>query len=155
MSAFYAHQDRDFSIGVGAADFRGCGAEGEIFRMRADHLADGVDLIERALHRFGAGDRARHPDGKENRAEAAFAHARDVDAAVGVTDADVEAGVRRRWVVSSCVSTTMLSKCSFFARGVTSRMVNFDINSDPPRSNAHVAAISRWTDQISPRNRKR
>jgi hypothetical protein len=58
--------------------------------MLADLLADSADLIESFLDSLRSGDFAGNPDGKENRAEVAVAHARDVDAAVGVADAQVE-----------------------------------------------------------------
>src|SRR5260370_39006414 len=58
--------------------------------MTPDLLAHGVNLVERALHRFRTGDGAGHPDGEEDRAHPAFLHARDVNVAAGVAVTQVE-----------------------------------------------------------------
>ena len=55
----------------------------------ADVLADGVDLVERLLDGGRAHDAAVDPDRKEDGVHAAFAHARDVDGAVGVALAEI------------------------------------------------------------------
>src|SRR5207302_10015223 len=56
-----------------------------------DGFANAVDQIERALDGGRAGDVARNPDREKQRIETTFAHARHVDVAVGVADADIEA----------------------------------------------------------------
>ena len=63
--------------------------------MFAHLIAHRIDLIERVLHRLGSGDFARHPDRKENRAESALLHARNVDAARRVARAEVEIAVHQ------------------------------------------------------------
>jgi hypothetical protein len=61
--------------------------------MSAHSLVHRVNLIESFLDRLGAGGLAGKPDGKENGVEAAFAHAGDVNIAVGVAGADVESRI--------------------------------------------------------------
>src|ERR1700734_2198672 len=58
--------------------------------MRDDGAADGFDLSRGAIDGGLASDGARNPDGEEDRVEAAFAHARDVDVAVRVSCAEIE-----------------------------------------------------------------
>ena len=81
------------SFFVGLADFGGGGGEHDFVRMFAHLLAHGVDLVESAVHGFGASDFARNPDGEEDGAEAAFFHAGDIDAAVGGAFAEIEFAV--------------------------------------------------------------
>ena len=63
--------------------------------MLAGLFAHSVDLGQGFFHRFGSGDSAGDPDRKENRAEVALAHARNIDAAVGVARSEVEVIVKQ------------------------------------------------------------
>jgi len=93
VAAFNADEGGDFVLGVGGADLVGGGGEDEIVGMLADGFADGVDLIESLLDGLRAGDLAGNPDGEEESGETAIAHARDVNAAVGVARAEIEFGI--------------------------------------------------------------
>ncbi len=107
VAALNAHERGNFPVGMDAADIV-CGAsEGDVLRISDWQFAHYVNLIHRAFHGFRAGDCARNPDGKENRAQVAFAHARDVDQPSLWRTPKSNFGSRRRWVVSSWVSTTM------------------------------------------------
>ena len=79
---------------AGGADFIGSGGENEIVWMLADGFADGVDLIESELDGLWAGDLAGNPDGEEKGGEIAFAHAGDVNATVGMANAEIEFGIK-------------------------------------------------------------
>ena len=70
-------------------------ASSNVVGMLANLLAHGVDLYQGAVHGFGAGHFAGDPDGKENRAEIAFAHARNVDAARRAARAKIEFAVEK------------------------------------------------------------
>ena len=61
--------------------------------MFANLVADGLDLISGALDGDGPGDFAGHPDGEEDGVEAAFFHARDVDAALRIARGEIEVAV--------------------------------------------------------------
>ncbi len=93
VAAFDTHERSDLALFFGGADFFGGGGKDKIVGMFANGFADGVDLVESLLNGDGAGDFAVDPDGEEDGVQAAFAHARDVDVAVGVTRADIEGGV--------------------------------------------------------------
>ena len=90
VAAFDTHQDGDFTVSLGGANFSGRGAQDEIVRMARYSFADCADLHQRALHRRRSRDRPGNVNREENRAQAAFAHARDVYAAVRVPRAEVE-----------------------------------------------------------------
>ncbi len=93
VAAFHPHQGRDPAGLHRIAHLRRRRRQREIVRVLADRLADRVDLIERPFDGNRSGDVARHPDRKEHRVHAAVAHPRDVDVAVAVPLADVEARV--------------------------------------------------------------
>ena len=59
----------------------GGGGQHDVTWMLAHLFADRIDLLKGALHGFGAGNFAGNPDRKENRVQAAFLHARNIDAA--------------------------------------------------------------------------
>ncbi len=63
--------------------------------MLANLLAHGVDLHQRAIHGFRSGHFAGHPNGKENRAEIPFAHARNVNAPGGAACSKIELAVKK------------------------------------------------------------
>jgi len=71
---------------------------------------------QRAIHGFRSGDFTRHPDGKENRTQIAFAHGGEYQCCRS-SGASRDQIVCRgsAVVVSSCVSTTMDEKCSLRA----------------------------------------
>ncbi len=90
VAAFDAHEDGDFFLGVGAANVVGGGGEKQIVGMIADGGANGVDLVESFLDGGRALDAGVDEDGEEQRVEAAFAHAGNVDvAAAGVALGEV------------------------------------------------------------------
>src|SRR5579863_7985634 len=93
VAALDSHQRRDLPLAMRAADVVGRSSEHQIVGMFRDSFADRVDLIERLLNRLGARDCAWNVDREENSAESALAHARDVDVAVRVPDADI-----KRWI---------------------------------------------------------
>ncbi len=95
VATFDAHKRGDFALLLGGADFVGGGGEDEIIGMLADGFADCVDLVDGFLDGFGTDGFAGDPDGEEDGVEATFAHARDVDVAVGVARADVEGGIEK------------------------------------------------------------
>ena len=90
MAALDAHERRDLALFVRSANFRGGGRQGKVFRVRAHLLANGVYLCKCPINRVRACDFAGNPNGKENCAQTACAHARNIDAAVGMARADVE-----------------------------------------------------------------
>ena len=90
VPALDAHQHGDFTSGLRAANFLGGGAQHQVIRVPQHSFAHRCNLIERALHRRRPGDRPRNPYREKNRAEPAFAHARDVHAAVRVPHTEIE-----------------------------------------------------------------
>ena len=90
MAALDANERGDFPLGVRVADFVSSAAEDQVFRIFNDVLVHGINLIESFLHRGRTHDAAINPDGKENGVHASFAHARDIDVAIGVAPAEVE-----------------------------------------------------------------
>jgi hypothetical protein len=87
---FDAHKDGDFFLGMGAANVVGGSGEEQVLGMVADGGANGVNLVESFLHRGRALDAGVDEDGEEQRVEAAFAHAGNVDvAAAGVALGEV------------------------------------------------------------------
>ncbi len=81
VPALDAHQRRDLALLASFANFRSRCGENDIVRVPAHLLAHRIDLIERVLDGFRPRDFAGNPDGKENRAESAFLHPRNIDAA--------------------------------------------------------------------------
>jgi hypothetical protein len=51
--------------------------------------------MESALDSFGSSDLARHPNRKKDRAEAAFLHPWDVDAAPGIAASEIEIAIEK------------------------------------------------------------
>ena len=90
VAALHAHQRRDLVLGRRLAHLRGGRRQHEVLRIRPHGFAHRVDLIERALDRRRTGDVAGHPDREEQRIEATFAHARDVDVPVLVARGEIE-----------------------------------------------------------------
>ena len=90
VPALDAHQHRDLLGFFRGADFVGGGAQHQIIRITRYGLAHRGDLILSAADGGGAGNGSGNPDRKENRVEATFAHARDVDAAIGVARGEIK-----------------------------------------------------------------
>ncbi len=90
VAAFHPHQRGDLVVGRGAPDVGRGLRQHEILGMRANGRQHRVDERVRLLDGRSARHVARHPNGEEERVEAAVAHARDVDISVGVAGADVE-----------------------------------------------------------------
>ncbi len=93
VPALDAHQRRDLLLGGGTPDLGGSRGQHEIVGMSPHGFANGVDLIVGTLHRDRTGDIAGHPDREEQPVHPAVLHARDVDVAVAVALADVEARI--------------------------------------------------------------
>ncbi len=95
VSAFDAHKRGNLATLVRFADFRsGCGQR-DFIRMFAHLFAHSVNLVERMLDRFRPGNLAGDPNRKENRAEPAFLHARNVDAAARAPLPEIEIAVQK------------------------------------------------------------
>ena len=77
------------------ADFSSGRREHDFIRMLANLLAHRVDLNKGAIYGLGPGNFAGHPNGKENRAEVAFAHAGNVDAPGSTALAKIELAVKK------------------------------------------------------------
>src|SRR5205823_9109650 len=93
VPAFDAHQSGDLALFVSGADFGGGGGQGEFFRVSAHLLANCLNLRDCAVHGFGSRDFAGNPDRKENRVQAAFAHAWKINAAVVVSFSNVKLSI--------------------------------------------------------------
>src|SRR6266436_5404174 len=93
MAALDAHERGDLALLAGFSNFSRRRGQNHIVRMLADLLADRVNLDQRAVHGLGAGHLAGDPDGKENCAQIAFAHARKVNAARGAARSQIEFSV--------------------------------------------------------------
>ena len=61
--------------------------------MLTDGFADGVDLIEGLLDGVWAESFAGDPDGEKDGGHTAFAHAWDVNVAIGVASGEIEIGI--------------------------------------------------------------
>ncbi len=89
--------------------------------MQTDLAANSFDLFECTLNGCRPGDRSRNVDGEKDRVEAAFAHARNVNAAVRVARAKIEFGVEqtlRRVVVSVHDNRAEMQVVSFLGNGL-------------------------------------
>ena len=95
VAALHAHQRGDLVLRRGAADVGGGGRQHQIVRVRLHGLVHRVDERGRGFHRGHPGDVGGHPDRKEQAVEPALAHARDIDVAVLLADADVEGLVEK------------------------------------------------------------
>ncbi len=95
MAALDSHQRGDFALFTGIADFRRCRRKDDVVRMLANLFTHRIDLNKRAIHCLGPGNFAGHPDGKENRAEVAIAHAGDVYAPGSAARAKIELAVQK------------------------------------------------------------
>ena len=89
VTAFHAHERGNFALRFSAVNVGDGGGQDQIFGVQANGFSHGVNLIERALHRFGAGDRPGYPNRKEHAVQSALAHARDIELALRVALADV------------------------------------------------------------------
>src|SRR4029077_5138371 len=63
--------------------------------MFADLISHRFDLCRGAQDRFRASNLARHPDREKYGVQSAFLHSWDVDAAVGVSRAEIEAAIHQ------------------------------------------------------------
>ena len=96
MAAFEAHQQRDLSLAVGAADVAGGAGQQQVVGVALHLLIDGGDDLQGALDGAIVFVLARvHPDGEEGRVQPAFAHARNVDMAESVTGREVKTFVQQ------------------------------------------------------------
>jgi len=90
VAALDSDESGDFALRMSAADFFGSAAKSQVIRVFHNVLVDGIYLIQRFLDGRGTHDSAVNPDGKEDGVHAAFAHARDVNAAIGIALAKVK-----------------------------------------------------------------
>src|ERR1700735_296148 len=63
--------------------------------MQTDLAANCFNLFQRALNCCWASDRSGNIDGEKDRVETAFAHSGNVDAAVGVAQAEIKFGIEQ------------------------------------------------------------
>src|SRR6266404_1569512 len=95
MAALDTYERGDLALLAGFPDFSSSGSQNHVVRMFADLFAYGIDLHKRAVHGFRTSDFARDPDRKENRAQIAFSHSRNVDAARGAARSQIEFSVEK------------------------------------------------------------
>src|SRR6267143_1901061 len=95
MAAFDTHERSDLALFASIADFGSGRREHDFSRMLANLLAHRVDLNKGAIYGLGPGNFAGHPDGEENSAEVAFAHAGNVDAPASTALAKIELAVKK------------------------------------------------------------
>ncbi|GAC1664795.1 MAG: hypothetical protein NVS9B4_20370 [Candidatus Acidiferrum sp.] len=93
VTALEAHQDSNLSALASNANLGDGGGESEVAGMEANLFQDRLDLLEGASNSRWPGDPTRHPNGEKYGAKSAFFHARDVDAAGGMTKAKVKCRV--------------------------------------------------------------
>ena len=96
MAAFEAHQQRDLSFAVGAADVAGGAGQQQVVGVALHLLIDGGDELQGALDGAIFFVLARvYPDGKEGCVQPAFPHAGEVNVAVGIAGREVKAFVQQ------------------------------------------------------------
>ena len=104
MAAFDAEEDGDFLLAAGFADLVGGGGEDQIGGVFRYLIVDGFDLLERALDGDWSADLTGQPYGEEDGVEAAFLHARNVDASLCGARGEIEVAVDEalRWCRRGC-----------------------------------------------------
>src|ERR1700691_4006649 len=89
--------------------------------MQTDLAANGFNLFQRPLNRRRPGNAPGYVDGEKDRVEAAFAHARNVNAAVRVARAEIKFGIEqtlRGVVVSVHDDRAEMQVVSFLGNGL-------------------------------------
>src|ERR1700738_924344 len=98
VAALDAEQSSDLAFLTGLANLGSSSSENQVAWMLAHLFANSVNLIEGALDGFRTGDLARHPNGKENGAESAFLHARDINTAARIGGSEIAVAMAKALV---------------------------------------------------------